>query len=201
MNRVYLMPMITADLTMPSGRVEVGARVPKHRAAILAVPGASFRAMDYGAEPVFLVYATDIDQATHDTIAADATCAVFPADLTNTIGANLATVQSKLDVFNIPNQWITSGMTYRQLLRAIIILFQFAQRLHGMGAARLFTGGVTLATPFNQLPAAMRTALQSMALSFNMNTTGMSGTTTLRIILKNLHDQWPAGNVLLGEAF
>jgi hypothetical protein len=198
MDRLYLMPLIDVpDYPHPG---ETG-RQPKYWTLVHGIPGATTRQMDYGLEPVCLFAALGIDAATHTTMTTDPEVNAFPPDLTTQIGANLSAVQAALDARNIPNQWIPATWTYRQLLRAIIILFQLGQRLHGLGAPRLFGGGVTLATPFNQLPAVLRTALQDMATSFNFDSSGLTGASPLRQILKALYDQWPPESVYFGEAF
>jgi hypothetical protein len=80
----------------------------------------------------------------------------------------------------------------------VAIVFQLAQRLQGLGRNRLFGGAVTLDTRFNQLPQSVRTDLQDMAASFNFDTGSLSGTSTVRAILKALADQWPNLSVPFG---
>lgn len=187
-----------------TGATLADARRPKYAAEMRAVPGAAYVAMDYGAEPLFLVSVKGIDTATHNTIAADATVAVLPLDLTQAVGAaNLTNVQNQLETRNIPGaQLVTAATTYRQLIRAVIIIFQLAQRMDGMGYPSFFAAsGFTLATTYSALPQSAKTVLVSMAESFRFNTSGISGSTTLRQLFKGMYDQWPAVSLFLGEAF
>lgn len=194
MDRLYLMPLV--DTTYRGAP----ARFPKY-ADTLRASGIDYRAMDYGREPVCLVRAPNIDATTHAALVADTTVAAFPADLTQSVGAQLANVRQALEDRNIPGgQLVQAGTTYRQIVRAIIIIFQLAQRLDGLGF-RLFGSGVTLDTTYSALPQAMKTALVQMATDFNFETSAITGASTLRQILKAMFDQWPASDVFLGGTF
>lgn len=196
MDRLYLMPLV--DLPLHGG-TETG-RFPKYTTTFRA-NAIDFRMMDYGREPVCLVRCPNITTPIHNTLAADAEVAVFPTDLTTQVGANLATVQNNLEVRNIPGaQLVQTTTTYRQIIRAIIIIFQLAQRLDGLGF-RLFGSGVTLNTTYSALPAPVQTALQQMATDFSFSTAGITGASTVRQIFKSMYDQWPATDVFLGGTF
>jgi len=190
MDRFYLMP------TTGSGSGHADPRKPKYADLIDSVPGQRWWMVDYGREPTMLVKAS-LDAATDATIVADPTVAAFPADLTQAIGANLGTVQTALEDRNIPGTVVPAGWTYRQLIRGLIIFFQFTQRMDGQGVS-LFSGGVTLATTFSALSQATKTALQDMATSFGFDTSGVTGATTVRQILKLCYDQWPVALLVFG---
>jgi len=191
MDRVYLMP------TVGSGSSSQDPRKPKYADLIDAVSGARWDMVDYGREPVMLVKATAIDASTHATIAADAEVSALPLDLTQQIGANLGLVQTALEDRNIPgSNLVPASWTYRQLVRGVIIVFQFTQRLDGQGV-RLFTGGVTVGSQWSTVPTATQTALQDMAASFGFGLT-VTGTTTVRQILRQLYDQWPVTFLVFG---
>lgn len=187
----YLMPRV-GDGTTPNTAFRA-----KYEDDLIAA-GLTFAAVYYGAEPAFLVAVRDITPALHSTISADAECVTVPA-LAQTVGAQVATVQARLEAFNIPAQWVTSGMSYGSVCRFVAVGFQIMQVLtHRLGRARLFGGAVTLDTRWNQLGAGVRQDLLDLATELNFDSTGMSGTTTIRQILKALADQWPALAIRLG---
>jgi hypothetical protein len=78
-------------------------------------------------------------------------------------------------------------------------MFSFLQRYgviyteaNGVVAPSLFTGGVTLSTTFGSLPQAVQNAIISAAQSFNISTAGLTASTTMRVILKALADNFQA---------
>jgi hypothetical protein len=145
--------------------------------------------MDMGNEPFCLV-GTDITDSLHISLSGHADVIPVPLNLDQTLGAQLATVQSLLEAHNIPVGWVTSVNTYREILRVVMKLFQFLQRFQWFTPARLFSAGVTLDTQFNQLSVGFRTVLQNVAVSMNFDTSGLTGASTVRQILKNAADQW-----------
>lgn len=154
--------------------------------------------MDYGLEPVFLV-AADVDASTDTAMRAHADVTGVPQNLNGTVGAGAVTAtKNALEAFNIPAGWVTAGITWKTVVRTTATIFQIAQRLHGLGAARLFSAGVTLDTQFNQLTAGQRQKLLDAADSFNFDRSGLTGAATMRVILKALADQWPAVEMPFG---
>ncbi|SRR6266446_3267397 len=186
---IYLLPMIGTG-------VDHDPRRPAYIAT--DAPNTDYSLMDYGPEPVCLVFMNtsltqDIALKLHTDIFA------LPSDIDQTIGAQLILVQNALSAFNIPEDWVQAGFTYRQVLRVVALTFQFMQRFSAFQSVSLFINGVTLSTRFNQLPADVRTALQATATDLGFDTSGISGTTTLRVIMKNLADQSNIVEVFLGD--
>lgn len=186
---IYLVPAIAGE--------KPGLRVPKYLDVLQAAGVTSIARMTYGAQDVFLLAAVDVPAGAHSTLAGNADVVAVP-DLQQSVGGQVTAVRSVLVARNIPAGWITSGMSYGSVFRVVAIIFQLMQRLQGQGVARLLDGGVTLDTRFNQLPQGTRTALLTMAESFNFNTAGMSGATTLNTIIKALADQWPSISIPFG---
>lgn len=185
--RIYLMP-IALD--------EKGHRGPKYKALFHA----DWTMMDYGFDPVCLVGVENIAVDDHTAVVANGDVTALPADLTQQIGAQLALVQNALAGLNIPENWVQSTHTYLQVLRVVALVFQFAQRLNGaLPNVRLFDTGVTLATRINQLPANVRTALSDAATSLGFSTAGLTGSSTLRVALKNMADQFSSIEVMVGS--
>lgn len=194
MDRFYLMPMIGTgiDRTDP--------RRPKYAATIDAAPGGFWwPPMVYGTQSVCLVKAI-VDQATHDTIVADATVDALPQDLEPPVGAGgLAAIQTAFESRNIPgSNLLAATMTWRQVVRAYIVMCQFLQRMEETYQVVFFGGGVTLATTYSALSAAKKAVLQDMATSMSMSTGGVTGATTVRQMLKLMYDQWPASLLRFG---
>lgn len=155
---------------------------------------------DYGFQPVMLC-AMNVDTTADIFITAQADTTKIPDNLNSTIPApGLATVQNALESRNIPAGWVTAGLTYRELLRTIDGFFTFLQRYAGItNKTNLVIGGsVTLNTQFNQLPQAVRGELQATAISLGLSTAGISGSSTIRDILKNVADQWGQRAFVLG---
>lgn len=178
---LYVLPMITTST--PKGPL----RYPKYTDTTLS--GVEWVAMDYGNEP-WSFLAADVPDATHTLLVANTDVLALPTNLDQTVGAQLTIVQNALESRNIPAGWVQSGFTYRQILRIVMAAFQFMQRCQGLGLDAVFGGGVTLDTRFNQLPVATRQLLVDAANSFGYNTSTLSGTSTLRTILKAMADQW-----------
>lgn len=188
--RVYIVPVVTAN-TGPGG---APCRAPDYVPAL----GVPWSAMYYGLEPVALVRA-DVDAAQHSTLAASAPITVVPANLDASVGAAVTTVEAALESWSIPGQWVASGLTYRQVLRGVATIFQFAQRFDGLHRLRIFGGTVTLDTTVAQLPQAARDKLAAVSDSFGWDRSGVTGATTLRQLLRGAAQQWNGGVLLGGE--
>lgn len=163
-------------------------------AAYITEAGGSIRQfINYGGEPFALVMA-DVTAGQNTTIAAHADAIVIPANIENNVSAGaLSAVQTALESINVPSDWVTTATTYRQILRLIGGLFNFAQRYYGLFELRLFRGGVTLSTQFNQLPVNERQRLLDCANTFNYDTSTLNGTSTIRQILRAIAVQWTKG--------
>jgi hypothetical protein len=190
MTRLYLMPVIG------SGASQGDARRPKYADTHLA--DLPWGMIDYGAEPACMVGVQDIPDAAHTALAAEPDCVALPLNLDAAIGAQLNQVQNVIEALNVPAQWVQATHTYRQVARLVTAMFQFMQRLDGIGFGRLLNGTVTLNTRFNQLPQATRGKLIEAAQSMNFDTSSLSSTSTIRTILKAMADQWGVLEIHIG---
>jgi len=187
---LYLVPVI-GDGT------KADPRRPKY---VAALSGVDWAAMDYGFQPVMLV-AANVDDATDTTATNQADVQRLPDNLDQQIGAAaLSIVQNALETRNLPAGWVTNTMTYRELLRTLGGFFAFLQRYSVVAnTTGLVIGGtVNLNTQFNQLPQAVRTNLQDTATSLGLSSAGITGTSTIRVILKNIADQWGQKPIIVG---
>jgi hypothetical protein len=172
-------------------------RRASHADDVFTPNGIVYNIMDMGNEPWCIVVA-DVSTAIHNQLAAFADVRVIP-DLDTTVGAQVGQVQTLLEEMNIPAGWVAGGQTYRTVIRVVAAMFQFLQVLQGrFPNVRLFDTGVTLATRFNQLPAGVRSNLQDVAASLGYDTSSLVGSSTIRVILKAMADQWRQTEIYLG---
>lgn len=195
--RVYLVPV--EHLNMPDGKPRRGPRYfswPIEPIGRMPLVTCTRCTTDYGLIDYTLQVA-DVTAAQHADLIANADVVALPVNLDSTIGANLATVQAALEARSIPSEWVTSGMTYRTLLRAVCALFQLGQRYHSIYQLRLIESGFTLNSTIGDLPVAARQRLADIAQSFGFDTSSITLSTTIRAALRILFQQW-TGTLHLG---
>lgn len=191
--RMYFVPVVGAG-------VKGNARRPKYFADGTFTPNPQFDWMDYGLEPAGCVGA-DLTPAQDTQVAAAADVNAVPFDLdSNPSPAGVTAAQNYLESINVPAGWVNTGLTWREIVKNVLNMFAFVQRYTGeysvqnpgQAVPHIFTGGRTLATQWSALPVAMQNAMLSAATSLKIDTTGLSGTTTLRTIFKSMSDQLSA---------
>ena len=188
--RFYVVPIIG------TGSDHTDGRRPKYFDTL----GAAWSAMDYGAEPVMLVRA-EVTAAQDASLTANADVFALPVNLdANLTGAEVTSVRTVLEALNIPaSNWVTTAVTWRQLVRTVAQMMQFLQRLNAVqGNTRLFGGTITLTTRWNQLNAAQQSALRQTASSMGFPTTALAGSSNFRAMLKAMADQWGNRPVVMG---
>jgi hypothetical protein len=148
--------------------------------------------VDYGFQP-FMLVAADVDGATDTAATAQPDVTRIPDNLDQLIGAGaLSAVQTALENRNIPAGWVTAALSYRTVVRTIWGFFAFIQRYSVVSGNTnpILAASINLDTQFNQLPSGAQTNLQNTATSLGLSSAGLTGTSTLRQILKNISDQW-----------
>lgn len=185
---LYLVPLIGT-----------GTKDDMRRPKYVADANATYVAMPYGFQPACFV-AADLSNADDTALSAQSDVARIPDTLdANPSAGGVTAAQTALEALFIPAGWINTGLTWRQITRTVAGLFQYTQRLHGIGGnVRLVDGTTPLSTQFNQLPLAVRQSMIAAAESFGYDTSSLSGTSTLRTILKTLADQWGAAPIQIG---
>lgn len=106
--------------------------------------------------------------------------------------------QTALEALNIPAHWITAGMTYREVLRALVGIAQLLQRCDGLGLRFQLVGNLdrTIAS----LTVNVRQVLADAADSLGLDRSTIIGTTTVRQALRILGAQFIAGRTIqLGD--
>lgn len=145
--------------------------------------------MDYGIIDVGLI-AANVTAAQITYLNGLSDIIVIPANIDNQIGANLATVKSKLAAFNIPSVSITGTDTYRKALREIAGEFEFMARLTAITLVNPTTlNANVLSITYGSLPQNWKNALQQAASELNYSTQGITGSSTMGDILTSVGNQ------------
>ena len=176
--RVYLMPQITGGT---GNRYEAGKRAKYVRLL------SNSAVIHYGPEPYSIVM-SDVSAAEHSAVMANADVRAIPEDLDSTItNAQRVTITSTLEGASIPAQWVTNGMAYRVFVRRLAGIFEILQRVHGRKLSFL---QAALDDPISALPLNVRQAFAAGAADAQLDTTGITLSTTLRAALANIGSQY-----------
>lgn len=184
----YLLPLVTGIEPRPH------ARVPKY----IFNQGLRPNVMDMGLDDLALVR-LDADQTIHDLL--DQQSDVFAIsdnpDVT-LVPRDVMALSNALTARNLPAQWVTAGMSYRDALAQIAGMFQFAQRYtarHGLSLREVRA----LDTEWDSLPVATRQRLIDTADSFGNDRTELASGRDLDAIIQDMGAQFPDKIVLGGE--
>jgi len=114
---------------------------------------------------------------------------VFPADLSATLSAaDVILIDTAFVPLNIPTGFTTAN-TWQQVVNQVLRIFLFATSVQGRGL-RMMPVGTTVATTWNSIPAAQRTALQSAADDFGVAKTQMRAGVLYGDVLKDVANQF-----------
>jgi hypothetical protein len=192
-NRIYIVP--AAPGPAPN------TLVPKYIFAL----NVNMSPIYYGANPTFLVGA-DLTTAQDTAVIANADVFAFPFNLQATIaGGAVNARKAALEAAPrlIPGDGVVAGMTEQACARYVAGLFQFVQRLQGVLGNEVFIDtSAKLNVLWNTIPAVpYQNAILEAAASLNYSTTFITGTTQLRVILRNFSEQWGNESFNLGNGF
>lgn len=150
----------------------------------------SWGLMDYGLINAALV-AANVTQEQHEALAAEIDVAAAPLNIDQLIGAPaIPQIQAIMEQLRIPAEWMDITYTYRQILRMIAGLFQFAQRHHGLHREPLIDSTAQLDLRWNQVPGDRQARILATADSLGYDYSAIENTWLIRRILKHLADQW-----------
>jgi len=168
---------------------DLDPRRPKYVPAL----GVDWAMVDHGEAAIVWANATPAQSA---SIGTHADALVVPP-LGNAI--NVAATATALEAMNIPAQWLSAAMTYRVVLRIVIGMAQLLQRLDGRGQKLTLTPAV-LDLTVAQIPAGTRANISDAINSLGLDTSGISGTTTVREVLRMIGQQFAAKRIVaLGD--
>lgn len=192
--RLYLVPAIG------SGSSHLDPRRPKYFKDDLNPPE-PWAGMDYGFQPVFIVGA-NLSSSGESFILAQPDVSEFPVDLdTQLSGGDANTAKDMLESFFIAAHWIVANMTWREVARTTLGMFQYFQRLNAViGNVVLFdgTGNKTLNAQFSQIPPNIQAGIHEAARTLGYNSSFITANTQIRAILKNFADQWGSKPFIFG---
>ena len=189
MIRFYLLPI--ESVVLEDGNI---ARGPKYFQWRLDPdpPGlaVTWGMMDYGLIDAALLVA-EVTQEQHDTLLLNSDVTSPPENIDQNITSGaIPGVQAALETLRIPADWVTTAFTYRQILRMVAGLFQFAQRHHALHNEQLIDSQAQLDLRWNQIPIARRNRILATADSLVYDYSAVQNTWLIRRILKHLSDQW-----------
>lgn len=146
--------------------------------------------LDYGLIDM-MICAVDAEQTDHDYLEGQADVYQFPVNIeANPSPAELAELETILEVAYIPAAWLTPADTWRQTLRTISGMFLFMQRLTGITGSSPLDWGVGLNTQFRNLDQVYQDAIVEAFDTLGYDSSTIKTNWTLRIILKEAADQW-----------
>lgn len=185
--RLYLLPVV--HLTSP-----VPYEVPKYLPHRFSPPLSGLEGVVWSWETYLLqdvgMAVAEVSTAQHTLLAAQSDVISVPVNLDSTIAQNVRNnIRAQLDLWLIPSAWVITGMSYRIICRTLLNIWQFHNRYVGSTGVRLFDGSLILATQWQAIPVAVQDGLLAAAASMNLNTSGLTPTTTVGQILKSLADQ------------
>lgn len=189
--RVYITPVVLAPY-LNTGM----AMQPKH----IGQSSYAWEMVDYGAEQTAFVAVHDVSAADHAIWVADPEVFALPVDLTQnmTAGAVIA-AQTFLEARNIPAQWINTTRTYKQVLKVTIGLFQFIQRWRGITrGSSPFKEGLDLNRSYSSLPSNTKVTLQGCFTTLNIDSSMLTGASTIREILFEFGTQFATRSIIFG---
>lgn len=189
--RLYLVPVIGTGTAKD-------ARRPKYVADGTVTAIGDVNCLDYGFEP-WMVVSADLSPSDHTLLVGQVDAFGLPADLSALLtAANVTAVQTRLEAMNIPAGWVTTSLTWQQVVRLVLWMMAFWQRFTAIHGGPVFLGGVNLDTTIGQLSVTVRNELTDAATSLGLSTTGIVLATTLRAALKILGDQLKPRPIRLG---
>jgi hypothetical protein len=186
--RLYLAPIVT---------LPIGIRAPL-----------ASKVLEYGRLPnissvlsrdkTWCISSADFDDAHHTLVAADPAIVSIPfGSLDNTwndFSVNQrAAIGERLEALRVPLDWISAGTSVADLLRHATRTALLGQMLKADAL-----DDVSLDSTFGQIPAARRNRILNWCANNGVDTTGLSGSTTIRAMLRALvlRFPWNAGHEL-----
>lgn len=155
---------------------------------------------DYGSIDMAILV-SDISDADHATLTANADVLAIPINIDNTLNTSARnTARNYLEARNIPGLWITTSMTYRTVLRVITGFFLYFQRVTAVLGQEINLPAGWMDLQVQQIPANIRSAMAQAANDMGYDYSAVTPTTTMRVILKAMADAWGSAPIYFGFA-
>lgn len=155
--------------------------------------------VDYGLIDACVV-ACEVELAEHQQLASEVDVVAVPENIDGNVSPlALARVKSVLGALRIPAEWVTEEYTYRQVLRMVCGLFQFALAYEGHHAEPLIDSEAHLDLTWNQIPVARQAKILHTANDLGYGYNEVSNDWKVRRILRHLADQWGVRPVTFGS--
>lgn len=197
--RIHLMPMTG------TGSSHLDPRIPKYKSEFGAFQWQG--PVDYGSQDACII-AIDTDAAVQTTLSAHADDTAVPANLDSSpSAAAVTTTQSALEALAIPAGWVNTSLTWRTIVRVVLGMFILNQRYWVISANQLGNGrrsifdNVSLSSTVSQIPAQARAWLDQAAASMNLDSSSITGATTIRQMLQIFGQQFAANAYTFDPAF
>lgn len=156
--------------------------------------------MPFGREETWLSGA-DVTPEQQAAIDADPLIYSFPENIdTNLTAQGVQALSSYLEDVNVPAHWLNAGFSFREAIRIIAAMFQYMQRLEYLLGGRFFDANTGLNTKVSDFSPAQLSAATQAAIDLGFDTSGISGQTQIRNVMKNMADQWGSRTLNLGVA-
>ena len=184
MIRFYFMPLVEIN----------NYRIPKYFAyEDLSHDGvnASHRVIDYGKHPVCFVTA-DVTIDDHLVLAEYNDIIALPGDIETSITREaISALMGRFEELNVPLDWVTPGMLWRDVIRKILCLFMFSQRYYGLYNARIIEDDDSLDAQYDSIQDARRQRYLETKRSFGDRDPVLTNArSTLRNIMMRLSDSF-----------
>lgn len=187
--RLYIMPISLFQIPGDGGD-DPGhdARKPKYSNDFL---NKSWAMIDYGFEDTCLI-CIDVTPEQHTVLSGYNDVLAAPEDITGNPGpVAVDIIKDFLATINVPSNWVNTSRSWRTIIRIIGGVFRINQRYLGIRVKAgdetpqsLFREGIDLNRTFSSLPNQMRADLQTIAFEMDIDTSGITGQSTLGEILQ-----------------
>lgn len=184
---LYTVPVIH----LSSPRYEVPKYLPhRFNAPIAGLENVSWAWETYLLEDFGLIIA-DVTSPQDNLLRNQADVLAVPP-LDNSINNNSVrdTVRNYLEAASIPGSWINTGMSYRAILRIVLGLFYFHNRLVVRVQRRFWDGTITLDTTVGQLTLEAIQQARNTADDLGLDYSAVTSATTIRQLLLGVGQQF-----------
>lgn len=151
--------------------------------------GVQWQMMDYGLINTGLL-AANVNAAQQTYLAGLADVQAIPANIDNTVTAGqVQNIRDRLEAFDLPGTWVNVGDSYRVVLREVCGYMQFMQRLTAITGINPTTLNIRLSMQYNAMPQLWKNAMVQTYSELGYSDENVSGTSTLRQILRDITAQ------------